>query len=163
MGSDQKNKASETAIFAAGCFWHVQEKFDNIKGVIETTVGYTGSDFENPKYEDVHTGKTGHVESILVKFDPTIVSYGDLLAAFWQMHDPTTKNRQGFDIGNQYRSAIFYQDEQQIKEAEKSKVELEKSGKFRKPIVTEILPAKKFWPAEDYHQKYFQKTGQKVC
>ncbi|MDD5341559.1 MAG: peptide-methionine (S)-S-oxide reductase MsrA [Patescibacteria group bacterium] len=163
MNRDRENNVLETAIFAAGCFWHVQADFDKIKGVLETTAGYTGGDFENPKYEEVHTGKTGHVESVLVKFDPSVTTYGDLLKAFWRLHDPTTKNRQGFDIGNQYRSVIFYQNEKQKEEAEKSRDELAKSGKFKKPIVTEILPAKKFWPAEEYHQKYFQKTGQRVC
>lgn len=147
--------------FAAGCFWHIQAEFDKLPGVIKTTVGYTGGDFKNPTYEDMKTGKTGHAESIEIEFDPDKISYQELLDAFWQMHDPTQKNRQGFDIGSQYRSVIFYHNKEQKELAKKSKEE--ESKKHIKSIKTEIVPVQKFYPAEKYHQKYFEKTGKKVC
>ena|SRR3989338_3669686 len=157
-----KNKI-ETATFAAGCFWGVEYKFAQIKGVVNTTVGYTGGHLKNPSYEDVCSGETGHAEAVKVKFDPNQVSYEKLLEVFWELHDPTQLHRQGPDVGTQYRSAIFYQNEEQKKAAIKSKEKLEKSGKYKKPIVTEIVPASQFYPAEEYHQKYWLKNKNFVC
>jgi len=151
------------AAFAGGCFWHVESDFRDIKGVVETAVGYEGGTFPNPRYEDTHDGKTGHAETVEVTYDPSVVSYEKLLDAFWEMIDPTELNRQGPDKGSQYRSAIFYFDEEQKKAAEESKIRLGKSGKYVKPIVTEIVPASKFWRAEEYHQKYFEKHGLRQC
>lgn len=148
------------ATFSAGCFWHVQEAFDKVKGVVKTTVGYTGGTVENPTYEQVSSHATGHAESVLVEYDPKIISYRQLLEVFWNMHDPTSLNRQGLDFGSQYRSAIFYHNKAQEKEANESKEQLEKSGKRGRPIVTEIAKATKFYPAEEYHQEYYKK---KVC
>jgi peptide methionine sulfoxide reductase msrA/msrB len=152
-----KKKKMEVAAFAAGCFWHVQEDFDKVKGVVRTTAGYAGGTKKNPTYEEVSSGRTGHAESVRVEFDPSAVSYKELLDAFWKMHDPTTKNRQGLDIGTQYRSVIFFYSKKQEGEARESK---EKMGKnYKKPIVTEIVPAGEFYPAEEYHQKYNMKRG----
>jgi peptide-methionine (S)-S-oxide reductase len=151
------------AIFAAGCFWGVEEAFRQVKGVTATTVGYTGGKSKNPTYKDVCSDATGHAEAVEVEFDPKQVSYDQLLSVFWQSHDPTTLNRQGPDVGTQYRSAIFYEDAEQEAAARKSKVALEKSGLFKRPIVTEIKPASEFWRAEDYHQQYFEKRGIKSC
>jgi len=147
------------ATFAAGCFWHVEDLFRKTKGVKSTQVGYTGGKLTNPTYEEVCTDKTGHVEAVQVEYDPDKVSYNDLLKIFWENHDPTTLNRQGPDVGSQYRSAVFYHDESQKQEAEKSKEELEESGHYQKPIVTEVAPVPEFYKAEEYHQKYFQKHG----
>jgi peptide-methionine (S)-S-oxide reductase len=151
------------AIFAAGCFWGVEEAFRQLKGVTSTTVGYTGGTATNPSYKDVCTGSTGHAEAVEVEFDPNQVSYDQLLSVFWQSHDPTTLNRQGPDVGTQYRSAIFFEDGTQEAAARNSKAALEKSGIFKRPIVTEIKPASEFWRAEDYHQQYFEKRGIKSC
>jgi peptide-methionine (S)-S-oxide reductase len=151
----------EKATFAAGCFWGVQALFDKVKGVTKTTVGYSGGNKINPTYKQVSTGTTGHAESIEIEYDPMVVSYRVLLNKFWEMHDPTTKNRQGPDIGTQYRSVIFYHTDRQKELAEKS-MELERR-KHRNSIVTEILPAKDFYPAEEYHQKYAAKNGKAVC
>jgi peptide-methionine (S)-S-oxide reductase len=151
------------AIFAAGCFWGVEEAFRQLKGVTSTTVGYTGGTMKNPSYKDVCTGTTGHAEAVEVEFDPKQISYDQLLSVFWQSHDPTTLNRQGPDHGTQYRSAIFYEDAEQEAAARRSKAELEKSGVFKRPIVTEIKPASEFYRAEDYHQQYFEKRGIKSC
>jgi peptide-methionine (S)-S-oxide reductase len=151
------------AIFAAGCFWGVEEAFRQLKGVTSTTVGYTGGTKKDPSYQDVCTGTTGHAEAVEVEFDPKQVSYDQLLIVFWQSHDPTTLNRQGPDHGTQYRSAIFYEDAEQEAAARRSKAELEKSGVFKRPIVTEIKPASEFYRAEDYHQQYFEKRGIKSC
>lgn len=135
-----------------------------LPGVKETAVGYAGGHTENPSYEEVCTGTTGHAEAVEVTFDPQEITYEDLLAAFWKEHDPTTLNRQGPDVGSQYRSAIFYHSPEQKEAAEKSKAELEASGKYDKPVVTEIAEAKAFYKAEEYHQKYFQKhPGKKIC
>ncbi len=153
----------EKATFAAGCFWHVEETFRHLKGVLSTTVGYTGGTTINPTYEDVCTDTTGHAEVVEVTFDPNKISYKELLTVFWDVHDPTTKNRQGPDIGNQYRSAIFYHTEEQKKQAEQSKKNLEKTGKYKKKIVTEITQATTFYPAEEYHQQYLQKHGLAAC
>lgn len=150
-------------MFGAGCFWGVQYNFDQIKGVVETEVGYAGGHTQDPTYKEVCTDKTGHAEVVHLWYDPFLVSYEYVLNNFWENHDPTTMNRQGPDIGSQYRSIIFYYDDDQRVAAEKSKEELSKSKKFMNPVVTEIVSASKFYKAEDYHQKYFEKTGQKVC
>ena len=151
------------ATFAAGCFWGVEEAFREIPGVISTAVGYTGGTLKNPSYQDVCSGRTGHAEALEVEFDPARVSYLELLAMFWKSHDPTTLNRQGPDVGSQYRSAIFYHDAQQEKEARESKAILEKEKIFKRPIVTEITPATEFYRAEDYHQRYFERRGIRSC
>lgn len=155
------------AMFGAGCFWGVQYNFNQTKGVVETEVGYaggsTGSPQRAPTYKEVCTGTTGHAEVVHVWYDPKIVSYEELLKNFWENHDPTTINRQGPDVGNQCRSIIFYYDNEQKDLAEKSKKELSGSKKYTNPIVTEIVSASQFYRAEEYHQKYFEKTGQKVC
>lgn len=147
------------ATFAAGCFWGVETAFRQVKGVVATAVGYSGGTFENPTYKDVCTGRTGHAETVRVIFDPDVVSYEELLAVFWGIHDSTTRNRQGSDLGNQYRSIIFYHNEEQKAKALASREKLEKVKKFEKPIVTEIIPASAFYMAEEYHQKYFEKKG----
>lgn len=149
----------EKATFGAGCFWGVEAAFLEIEGVVKTTVGYTGGALNNPTYEDVCADQTGHAEAVEIEYDPSIISYKQLLDLFWNMHDPTTPNRQGPDIGSQYRSAIFYHTPEQEREAKALKETLQKSKRFKRPIVTEIMPAKTFWPAEDYHQRYFQKRG----
>jgi len=151
------------ATFAAGCFWGVEEAFREIPGVISTAVGYTGGTLKNPTYQDVCSGRTGHAEALEVEFDPARVSYLELLAMFWKSHDPTTLNRQGPDVGSQYRSAIFYHDAEQEKEARESKAILEKEKIFKRPIVTEITPATEFYRAEDYHQRYFERRGIRSC
>ena len=147
------------ATFAAGCFWHVEDLFRKTKGVKDTKVGYIGGTLPNPTYEEVCTDRTGHAEAVEVDYDPKEISYEDLLNVFWNNHDPTSLNRQGPDIGIQYRSSIFVHDESQKITAEKSKKDLNMSGKYSKEIVTEILPAPNFYKAEEYHQKYFQKNG----
>lgn len=148
---------SEKATFGAGCFWKPEEVFRKLKGVISTTVGYSGGNFESPTYKDVCSGNTGHAEVVRIEFDPSIISYEELLEIFWKIHDPTSLNRQGFDIGEQYRSVIFYHSEEQKEKALKSKQEQEDSKKYKKPIVTKIEPIKEFYRAEEYHQKYIQK------
>ena len=150
---------TEKATFAAGCFWGVEAAFRKIKGVINTQVGYTGGNYENPSYEDVCSGRTGHAESVEIEFDPGTISYEKLLDAFWNMHDPTTFNRQGPDIGSQYRSAIFYHDNEQREKAFKSMEEINSSGRLKRKIVTEISPAENFYRAEEYHQCYYEKKG----
>lgn len=152
---------TQQAIFAAGCFWGVQYYFDQVPGVVKTTVGYTGGHTENPTYEDVCSHTTGHAEAVLLEFDPAKVSYETLLKQFFRMHDPTQLNRQGPDIGDNYRSAIFYFDEAQRAKAEKVRDELQPN--FDKPIVTQITKAAEFYEAEDYHQKYAEKTGRGMC
>lgn len=147
------------ATFGAGCFWHVEDLFRKTNGVTSTQVGYIGGKLSNPTYEEVCTDRTGHAEAVQVEYDPNEISYDELLNVFWNNHDPTSLNRQGPDVGNQYRSAIFFHDEEQKKIAHKSKEDLEKSGKFQKRIVTEIVAAPEFYKAEEYHQKYFQKHG----
>jgi peptide-methionine (S)-S-oxide reductase len=152
---------TEKATFAAGCFWGVQAAFDEIDGVLETAVGYTGGHTTHPTYKQVCYDSTGHAEALQVIFDPAQVTYEHLLDAFWELHDPTTLNRQGPDVGSQYRSAIFVHTPEQERAALASKARA--SGKFRKPIVTEITPASEFYRAEEYHQKYFQKNGGSAC
>jgi peptide-methionine (S)-S-oxide reductase len=154
---------NEKATFAAGCFWGVEAAFRQVPGVLDAAVGYSGGGFPDPTYEDVCTGRTGHAESVEVEFDPARVSYDQLLDVFWENHDPTTKNRQGPDVGTQYRSAIFFHNPAQEKAALESKSRLEASGRYRRPIVTEIAPAQQFWRAEDYHQRYLEKRGLAHC
>lgn len=147
------------ATFGAGCFWHVEHIFANTKGVTSTAVGYTGGRVEDPTYEEVCTDRTGHAEAVQVEYDPDQVSYDDLLGVFWSNHDPTTLNRQGPDVGIQYRSAVFCHSDEQRLAAEKSRDALARSGRYRGPIVTEIVPVAPFYRAEEYHQKYFAKRG----
>ncbi|MFW9987398.1 MAG: peptide-methionine (S)-S-oxide reductase MsrA [Candidatus Odinarchaeota archaeon] len=147
----------EKAIFAAGCFWGVEANFRKLKGVISTRVGYTGGHFSKPTYKDVCSHKTGHTEAVEVTFDPSKISYDELLDVFWSIHDPTTLNRQGPDVGSQYRSAIFYINNEQKEKAENSKAKLEASKRFKRPIVTQVVPASDFWQAEEYHQQYHEK------
>lgn len=148
---------TETATLAGGCFWGMEEILRALPGVLETKVGYTGGTTENPVYEQVKTGATGHAESIELVFDPEKLSYGALLDLFFKMHDPTTPGRQGNDIGTQYRSAVFYHGEAQRKEAEAAVKRAQASGLWKRPITTELVPAGKFWPAEEYHQDYLKK------
>jgi peptide-methionine (S)-S-oxide reductase len=149
----------EKATFGAGCFWGVEAEFREIPGVIDVIVGFAGGTTVNPSYHDVCTGATGHAEVCEVTFDPAVVSYDALLDAFWQMHDPTTRDRQGPDFGSQYRSVIFYHTPEQQAKALASKAALEASGRFKRPIVTEIAPAGPFYRAEEYHQRYLEKQG----
>ena len=151
----------ETAIFAAGCFWGVQFYFDQVPGVKETLVGYTGGHTEKLTYEDVCSHITGHAEAVKITFDTSEVTYETLLKQFFKMHDPTQLNRQGPDVGDSYRTAIFYTSDKQKELAEK--VKEESSDKFDKPVVTEITEASEFWPAEDYHQKFAERTGRGMC
>jgi peptide-methionine (S)-S-oxide reductase len=151
------------ATFAAGCFWGVEATFRRLPGVSSTRVGYTGGNTENPTYQDVCTDTTGHAEAVEVEYDPAKISYGKLLEVFWENHDPTQLNRQGPDFGKQYRSAIFFHDVEQERAAKSSKEALEKSRRFSKPIVTQIIPAEKFYEAEDYHQQYLEKRGLAAC
>ena len=153
------NENLDTATFATGCFWCTEAVFQQLKGVKKVTSGYSGGHVENPTYKEVCTGLTGHAECIQLLYDPKEVSYDELLQVFWQTHDPTTLNRQGNDVGTQYRSAIFYQNEEQKKIAEGYKKELNEKKVFDNPIVTEIEPLKNFYPAEDYHQNYYNNNG----
>ena len=154
---------TDKAIFAAGCFWGVEAAFRRLKGVTAVTSGYTGGRLDYPTYEDVCSDRTGHAEAVEVEFDPRVVSYEQLLDAFWEMHDPTTPNRQGPDVGSQYRSAIFFLTPEREAAARASKERLEREGKFRSLIVTEITRATTFWPAEEYHQRYYEKHGIVGC
>lgn len=153
MGKYNKN---QTAYFAGGCFWCLDAVFSRVKGVGSCISGYAGGTKENPTYEDVGTGKTGYAETEKIEYDKTVISYEDLLSIFFYIHHPSDLNRQGHDIGTQYRSAIFYDDDEQKEAAEKYIAELKASGKFEKPIVTEVKPLKKFYEAEEYHQRYFE-------
>ncbi len=153
----------EKATFAAGCFWGIEAAFRQLDGVTATTVGYSGGHFPNPTYHDVCSGGTGHAESVLGEYDPSRVSYEDLLNVFWENHDPTTLNRQGPDIGSQYRSVIFFHTPEQEAAARASKERLDRSGRFSRPIVTEIIPAAEFYSAEEYHQQYLEKRGLAHC
>src|SRR6266700_689043 len=154
---------TEKATFGAGCFWGVEAAFRQVKGVISTTVGYSGGTSKNPTYQDVCSGRTGHAEVVEVEYDPFQVSYEDLLSVFWENHDPTQLNRQGPDVGAQYRSAIFFHTPAQEAAARAAKARLEASGRFRRPIVTEITPASTFYRAEEYHQRYLEKRGLAHC
>jgi len=149
----------EYAVFAAGCFWRVEETFRNLPGVVATAVGYTGGTVANPSYRDVCAGRTGHAEAVKVSFNPEQISYVELLGTFWQCHDPTTLNRQGPDVGSQYRSAIFYAGVAQQQAAEESLARQRGSGRYRQPIVTELVPLALFWLAESEHQQYLAKRG----
>jgi peptide-methionine (S)-S-oxide reductase len=148
----------QKATFGAGCFWGVESTFRKVDGVVETVVGYTGGETSNPSYEEVCSGRTGHAEAVQLQFDPARVSYERLLDVFWDLHDPTTLNRQGPDVGTQYRSAIYVHDAEQEAAAVASKERLQQAGRYRGPIVTEIAPAGEFTRAEDYHQQYFEKS-----
>ena len=154
---EKENSEPETAILAGGCFWGMEEIVRKVPGVVKTVVGYTGGNFENPRYEDVKTGKTGHAEAIEIRFNPAKLAYGALLDLFFKMHDPTTPNSQGNDIGSQYRSAIFYAGPEQQKEAVAAVKRAGASGLWKRPVATEISPAIRFWPAEESHQLYLQK------
>lgn len=151
------------AIFAAGCFWGVQATFDTVPGVVSTEVGYTGGEVHMPTYKEVSTGQTGHAEAISIAYDTEKISYKELLEIFFNTHDPTTKNRQGLDIGPQYRSAIFYMNEEQKKEAEDMIAQINASKRYSVPIVTELVASGRFYPAEGYHQKYLAKRGKASC
>ncbi|MFL6364978.1 MAG: peptide-methionine (S)-S-oxide reductase MsrA [Nitrososphaeraceae archaeon] len=153
---NNNNKTTQIATLANGCFWCSEAIFKRLKGVKSVLPGYSGGIVENPSYEEVCTGKTGHAESIQIEFDPTVTPYEKILDVFWHTHDPTTLNRQGNDVGTQYRSAIFYHDQKQKEIAEKSKRDLEKAGVYKNPIVTEITPFKNFYVAEDYHKNYYE-------
>lgn len=154
---------TEKAMFGAGCFWGVEETFRKLPGVVSTAVGYAGGTKDNPSYEDVCSDETGHAEVVQLEFDPSQISYDQLLDVFWSNHNPTTLNRQGPDVGTQYRSVIFYYSPEQKAAAEKSKAQLAGSAKLNRPIVTKIEPAPKFWRAEEYHQQYLAKRGQSHC
>ncbi len=161
MGADFEEQGLRRATFGAGCFWCVEAVFQRLKGVNKVLSGYSGGHAENPTYEQVCTGSTGHAEVCQITFDPRIVSYDELLEVFWKTHDPTTPNRQGNDVGTQYRSAIFYHDEEQKGLAENYKAKLEAEQVWDRPIITEIVPFKNFWPAEDYHREYFNSHPEK--
>ncbi len=161
--SMNKKIPAQKATFGAGCFWHVEEVFRKLNGVISTKVGYEGGTMKSPTYKDVCTDETGHAEVVEVDYDPSKISYQKLLDIFWKNHDPTALNRQGPDVGTQYRSAIFYHDEAQKKEAIQSKDLLEKSGKYKNQIATQIVPASKFYNAEEHHQRYLEKRGLSTC
>jgi peptide-methionine (S)-S-oxide reductase len=154
-------EGAERATFAAGCFWGVEASFRELEGVLATAVGYTGGTADDPSYEQVCSGTTGHAEAVDVWFDPSIITYDDLLATFWSIHDPTSLNRQGWDFGSQYRSAIFFHDAEQQRQAEASRDERQASR--NRPIVTEIVAAPEFYAAEEYHQRYFEKHGGAAC
>ncbi len=161
--AQEEHPMTERATFAAGCFWGVEALFRQVKGVTNATVGYTGGTTKNPTYEQVCGHGTGHAEAVLVEYDPKQVTYDELLEVFWNNHNPTTRNRQGPDVGSQYRSAVFYHTPAQQASAEAMKQRLDKSRKFPAPIVTEIVPAVEFYPAEEYHQRYFEKHGGAQC
>ncbi len=153
------NNQIQKATFGAGCFWHIEDTFSKVLGVISTCVGYSGGHFQNPTYKDVCTGTTGHAEVVQIEYDPSKITFEKLLQVFWELHDPTQLNKQGPDIGTQYRSAIFYHTEEQETVAKVSKENLDKSGKYKNKIVTQIELAKELYKAEEYHQKYFEKSG----
>lgn len=154
---------TEVATFGAGCFWGVEDAFRQVPGVIDAPVGYAGGTVDNPSYQQVCSHRTGHAEVVEVTYDPAQVTFDELLDVFWSIHDPTQRNRQGPDVGDQYRSVIFFSTPEQEKAAMASRDALDASGKFRKPVVTEIEPAPTFWRAEEYHQRYFEKRGGGTC
>ena len=157
----EQTSTAETATFGAGCFWGVEAAFREVPGVLDVAVGYAGGTTSEPTYEDVCSGRTGHAEVVEVSYDPSRVSYEQLLAKFFEIHDPTQMNRQGWDVGTQYRSAVFFHSPEQQAAAERAKQELQ--ARSRKPIATEITAASPFWRAEEYHQRYFEKTGRAGC
>lgn len=160
---ESKNKqplpGTETATFANGCFWCTEAVFEELDGVISAVSGYSGGHTDNPTYKEIGTGETGHAECLQITYDPAKISFDELLEVFWETHDPTTLNRQGADVGTQYRSAIFYHNAEQKEKAEKYKTELTKSGAFERPVITEITAYSKFYPAEDYHQQYYENNN----
>lgn len=153
----------EKATFGAGCFWGVEAAFRQMDGVVDTTVGYEGGTLDNPTYQDVCSDRTGHAEVVQIEFDPAKLSFAQLLDQFWKLHDPTQLNRQGPDVGSQYRSVVFYHSPEQEATAKAAVAKLEASGKYARPIVTQIVPATTFYPAEDYHQRYLEKRGLASC
>ena len=155
--------ATEKATFGGGCFWGVEAAFRQVEGVTRTAVGFMGGNMPNPTYRDVCTDRAGHAEVVEIEYDPARVSYENLLETFWQVHDPTQLNRQGPDVGTQYRSMIFFHSPQQEASARASQQKLQAGGKFRRPVVTEIVPAGEFWRAEEYHQQYLEKRGLAHC
>ena len=155
--------SQQTASFAAGCFWGVEARFREVEGVMDAVSGYMGGHLENPTYKEVCTGDTGHAEAVQVSFDPEKVAYGDLLDLFFDLHNPTTLNRQGPDFGSQYRSAVFWHDEEQRTATEQKISDVNASGKWPGPVVTEVAQAGTFWRAEEYHQRYFEKNGAGFC
>ena len=163
VGYDQAEMVMETATFGAGCFWGIEEALREVEGVVETAVGYMGGSFENPTYQNVCSGRSGHAEVVQLSYDQDKVSYEDLLEVLWSLHNPTQRNRQGNDVGSQYRSAIFFHTKEQEATARASRDALGRSGRYRRPIATEITPASTFWRAEEYHQRYLQKRGQASC
>jgi peptide-methionine (S)-S-oxide reductase len=150
---------TDTATFGTGCFWCTEAVFQELKGVLKVTSGYSGGTVKNPSYEEVCTGTTGHAECLQIIYDPKVISFEELLEVFWEAHDPTTLNRQGNDVGTQYRSVIFYHNDEQKKKAEEYKMKLDKSGAYNNPVVTEISPFTRFYAAEDYHQDYYRLHG----
>lgn len=162
-GQGERQMATETATFGAGCFWGVEETFRTTPGVTDTEVGYSGGQTENPTYKEVCSHGTGHAEVVRLQYDPEQISYEELLRIFFELHDPTQVNRQGPDIGDQYRSVIFYHTDEQKQAAEQMKSELEDAGRYSRPIATQIEPAPEFWRAEDYHQQYIKKRGGGGC
>jgi peptide-methionine (S)-S-oxide reductase len=154
---------TEKATFAAGCFWGVEAAFRTVEGVIDTQVGYTGGQTETPTYKEVCSGKSGHAEAIEITFDPSVITYKELITLFWRVHDPTQVNRQGPDVGTQYRSAVFYHSPDQKTVAEQSKAALDGFGRLNRPVATKIVPAGPFYRAEEYHQRYFEKNGGPAC
>lgn len=163
MGDTVIGQGYRKATFAAGCFWGVEEAFRKTSGVVSTRVGYTGGRLKNPAYRDVCSGMTGHAEAVEITYDPDLVSYEELLTVFFRIHDPTTKDRQGPDVGSQYRSVIFFHDESQRQESRSFIDELIKSGRYRGPVVTEVVPAAEFYEAEEYHQHYLVKNKEYSC
>ena len=163
LHASQMENSMQKATFGAGCFWGIEKVFGELKGVISTQVGYTGGTLAHPTYEEVCTGRTGHAEALEITYDPARIRYEDLLEVFWRHHDPTTHDRQGPDIGSQYRSVIFYHSPEQKVAAEKSRSLLEQSKIFKNTIVTQIAPAETFYPAEEYHQKYLKKNPHGYC
>lgn len=161
--TESQNAAPQKATFAAGCFWGVEDAFRSIPGVLDAAVGYIGGDVNEPTYKQVCTGRTNHAEAVEILFDPAQVSFGQLVEFFWKVHNPTQVDRQGPDFGSQYRSAIFTHDDEQMKIANESKAEADASGRFPRPIATQIVPAPTFWRAEEYHQQYSAKHGRGGC
>lgn len=161
--TQEKSTNMETATFGAGCFWGVEAAFRKLPGVHSTAVGYCGGNLDRPTYKDVCTDQTGHAEAVQIEFDPAKITYTQLLDAFFSLHDPTTVNRQGPDLGTQYRSVIFYHSPQQQAAAEAAKAALDRSGKLSRSVVTQIVPAAPFWRAEEYHQRYLEKRGLSSC
>jgi len=155
--------SQQTGSFAAGCFWGVEARFREVEGVVDAVSGYMGGAIENPTYKQVCGGQTGHAEAVQVTFDDETVSFEELLGVFFDMHNPTTLNRQGPDFGSQYRSAVFFHDDEQQSAARQKITEIDRSGKWPSPVVTEVAPAQTFWRAEEYHQRYFEKNGASHC